>query len=87
MQRLNTLADDFEKAYNLSESLGPDTISRCSILQRHQREVVERIAGDGDKCTFVQLEGNKRHWSKCVDEAVEQREFRLNLLDAVPDKA
>ncbi len=85
-QRINTLADDFERAYNLSETLGPDTITGCSVLLRHQKEVVERLAGDGDKCSFAEYEGNTRRWKKCLSDAVETREFRLSLLSISGDK-
>ncbi len=85
-QRINTLADDFERAYNLSETLGPDTITGCSVLLRHQKEVVERLAGDGDKCSFAEYEGNTRSWKKCLSDAVETREFRLSLLSISGDK-
>lgn len=80
--RINTLIEDFERAFNLSETLGPDVIDGCSVLLRHQEEVVRRLSGDY-RCSFAKHETQQRGWKKCVDEAVEQREFRLQLLPIV----
>lgn len=81
--RINRLITDFDRAYNLTDSLGEAVVTECAAFLRHEGEVVERLT-DANKCSYLQYRANKVAVNECAEKSLEQRSLRLQLIDWAP---
>ena len=80
----NFLVGEFRKAFNLTETLGEEVISGCPTLVRNEGKVLRVFAGS-DRCTFRQVLGARIGLSECLQDARDEKDFRLRLLKLAPN--
>ncbi len=59
-------------------------IDDCPALARNEKKVLRAFAGS-DRCTFKQVEDSRTEFSQCMQDARDERDFRMALLKIAPD--